>query len=117
MGYGKNEYGKKGGGGGIHIDNNSRLFSMLLYFCDNNDFENGEFQVHDYTNNFNVIQKIKPKHNLAVISIQNNQAYHSVNPVKKCKNPRYALYFSIYSKDNIWKTIDDKYLSTMSKNR
>lgn len=117
IGYGKDRYGKKGGGGGIHIDNRSRLFSMLLYFCDDNDFDNGEFQVHDYANNFNVVQKIKPKHNLAIISIQNNQAYHSVNPVTKCKNPRYALYLSIYSNNNIWKTIDDKYMSKMSKNR
>jgi hypothetical protein len=117
IGYGKNEYGIKGGGGGIHIDNRSRLFSMLLYFCHDNDFENGEFQVHDYANNFNVVQKIKPKHNLAIISIQNNHAYHSVNPVKNCKKPRYGLYISIYSNNNIWKTIDDKYLSTMSKNR
>ena len=117
IGYGKNEYGKRGGGGGIHIDNRSRLFSMLLYFCDDKDFEDGEFQVHDYANNFNVIQKIKPKHNLAIISIQNNQAYHSVNPVKNCKKPRNAIYISIYSKNNMWKKIDDKYLSTMSKNR
>tara|TARA_B100000900_G_scaffold414532_1_gene441435 strand:- start:3734 stop:4483 length:750 start_codon:yes stop_codon:yes gene_type:complete len=117
IGYGKDEYGKIGGGRGIHIDNRSRLFSMLLYFCDNKDFENGEFQIHDCENNFNINDKIKPKHNLAIISIQNNKAYHSVNPVKNCKSPRYALYISIYSKENIWKMIDDKYLSKMSKNR
>lgn len=117
IGYGKDKYGKIGGGGGIHIDNRSRLFSMLLYFCDDNDFENGEFQIHDCENNFIISEKIKPKHNLAIISIQNNQAYHSVNPVKKCKSPRYGLYMSIFSKRNLWKKIDDNYLSKMSKNR
>ena len=114
---GKDEYGKIGGGGGIHIDNRSRLFSMLLYFCDENDFENGEFQIHDCENNFIISEKIKPNHNLAIISIQNNQAYHSVNPVKNCKSPRYGLYISIFCKEDIWETIDDEYLSKMSKNR
>lgn len=117
IGYGIENYGQIGGGGGIHIDNYSRLFSILVYFCDTSDFENGEFQVHDANNNFNIVNKIKPKHNLAVISIQNNEAYHSVNPVKKCKKPRYSLYISIYCKQNLWKKIDDNYLATMSKNR
>ena len=67
---------------------------MLLYFCDDNDFENGEFQIHDSENNFIISEKIKPNHNLA-ISIQNNQAYHSVNPVENCKSPRYG-YISVY---------------------
>jgi hypothetical protein len=117
IGYGKNNYGKIGGGGGIHIDNKSRLFSILLYFCNDNDFDCGEFLVHDCNSNFNIVKKIKPKHNLAIISLQNNQAYHSVNPVSNCKKPRYAIYLSIFCKGNIWKKINNDYLSKMSKNR
>ena len=68
---------------------------MLLYFCDDKDFEDGEFQVHDCSNSFNIIQKIKPEHNLAIISIQNNQAYHSVNQLKITKNHE-MLYTLVY---------------------
>ena len=58
------------------------MYIYYIYFCDESDFECGELQVHDLNNNFEIINKIKPKHNLAIISIQNNEAYRSINPVK-----------------------------------
>lgn len=118
IGYGLEGYGVRGGGGGVHIDNASRLFSMLIYFNKQSDFEGGGF-------NFHVIRDKKPetvktvqlKENRSLISLQNNTAFHSVSEIKKCKKPRFAVYIAVASRNRLWTRIRNRNAAIYSQNR
>lgn len=110
---------KLGGGGGIHIDNSSRLFSMLIYFCDQSDFNGGEFVIYEtFPDNTLAPKSVIPlANNRAIISLQSNCAFHSVNEVIQCNAPRYALYLAIASRKRLWKRISNPFMAKLSKNR
>jgi len=102
IGYGVEGYGAVNGGRGIHIDMPQRLISSLIYFSDQSDFTGGEFIAYNNYKVLNEVVKIKP--NLMISSIQNENAWHSVNPIKSCKKPRIAAYMALSCSRPIWNT-------------
>jgi hypothetical protein len=118
LGYGIEDYGRRAGGGGVHIDNASRLFSTLIYFSDARDFEGGEFEIYECRHGLpRLYKRIATAENRAIVSLQSNVAYHAVNPVAKCVAPRYALYIAIASRRRLWKRISNPLLAMLSQNR
>lgn len=91
-------YGINNGGRGAHIDNKQRLISCLLYFSDQSELQGGEFQMCDSRGQ--VYETIPVKRNRAIISIQNENAWHKVNPLKS--GIRRFVYFSLNSSWNYW---------------
>lgn len=118
LGYGIEEYGRRTGGGGAHIDNASRLFSTLLYFNSSADFKGGEFEVYERRHGLpRLYKRIATAENRAIVSLQSNVAYHAVNPITKCVAPRYALYIALASRGRLWKRIGNPLLAMLSQNR
>lgn len=91
-------YGINNGGRGVHIDNKQRLISGLLYFTNQSEIDGGEFDICD--SNGQVFERIPVKKNRAIISIQNENAWHKVNPLKT--GIRKFVYFSLNSSWNFW---------------
>lgn len=84
-------YGIENGGRGIHIDNKQRVISGLLYFIDQSELDGGEFCF--CTPDGRITQKVDVAENRAIISHQDKDAYHFVNPLKS--GTRYFVYFSL----------------------
>ncbi len=117
FGIGFVNYGKNNGGRGVHTDNVTRLVSIMLFFTDQEEVVDGQHQLfsinHEYTP---VLEKtVKIKKNRLLASIQSNNAYHSVNPLKM--GERKAIYMSISCSKKIWKDYEDPKLRFLSQNR
>lgn len=98
IGLGYEGYGKVNGGRGPHIDNPQRIISGLLYFTDQSTIEGGEFQFCDKAG---AVQKtVDLKLNRAVLSVQDNDAWHMVNPLRK--GERRAVYFALSATKRMW---------------
>lgn len=119
LGYGSEGYGRRGGGGGIHIDNASRLVSGLVYFSDQSDMVGGEFELVrlDHEGKECGSRLVPIRQNRGVVSLQTNSAFHRVRPVVSCERPRYALYFAIASRTRLWRPIENRSLARRSQNR
>lgn len=95
VGFGIEGYGEINGGKGNHIDNFNRVISCLLYFSDQDDFNGGEFEVTDKYGN--TLQSLKIRENMCIMSVQDKDGWHRVNPVKALLTgkPRVAIYFAL----------------------
>ena len=106
IGMGEVGYGKKFGGGGIHIDNPQRIISIIFFAGGYNKINGGEHRIWKKINNEMKIEKvIQPKPNLLIASIQNNIGFHDVNPVEEISGTRNAFYIAISCNNPIWKKI------------
>ena len=121
IGVGTKGYGKNNGGGGIHIDNPQRLISILFYVGGYSEIEGGEHRIwkKDSRNNtLEIHEEIKPKKNLLIAGLQNNLAFHDVNPITSVKGSRNAFYLAISSTVPIWKKVkSNEFNSKYNKNR
>ena len=119
LGFGKKEYGISTGGKGPHIDNPQRLISILIYVGGYKNIEGGEHRIFEKKNNkLEVFDKIKPIKNRAIASLQNNLAFHDVNPVQEIDGQRNAFYLAISSNTKIWKScLNDEINIKFNKNR
>ena len=102
VGYGMPGYGVVNGGRGVHIDNKNRVISALLYFGDQSEYEGGEFDIANEDGS--VCQRISLRDNLCIMSAQNKNGWHKVNPLKKLLNnrPRIGIYFALSSNCQFW---------------
>jgi hypothetical protein len=98
IGLGLAGYGVDNGGRGVHIDNPQRIISGLLYFTDQSEIDGGEFDICEADGT--LVERIPLAKNRAVISVQNNEAWHKVNPL--IKGERRAVYFALSSSQKVW---------------
>ena len=121
IGAGIEGYGKKNGGGGIHIDNPQRLISMLFYVGGYKKIIGGEHRVWKKVKNKDVLEihdSIKPEKNILIISLQNDRAFHDVNPINSIDGSRNAFYMAISSNVKIWKKVKrNKFNIKFNRNR
>jgi len=91
----------------IHLDWRHRLISLLIYFSDANEqkMEGGNFYLNKKENDdFKKVKAVKPKSNTAVLMLDTNNSYHSVDELKYSIGPRKSLYIAVSSRRNIWET-------------
>ena len=74
------------------------------------------FNIVKSDNNLEIFESLEPVKNRIIASVQNNFAFHDVNPVKFIKVSRRALYFSISCSQAIWKP-DEKWIMKLTKSR
>lgn len=118
LGIGKLNYGREHGGGGIHVDNLTRLVSILVYVGENEAMEGGEHRLYKLQRTRPVIDKIyAPKPNFMVASVQSNFAFHDVNPVTRIEGVRKAFYLAVSCSVEIWRPHNDRRLQKLTKNR
>jgi hypothetical protein len=121
LGSGIKGYGKNNGGGGIHIDNPQRLISMLFYIGGYEKIIGGEHRIWKKSNNNNFLdihETIKPEKNCLIASLQNNLAFHDVNPIEYIEGSRNAFYLAISSSVPVWKKVKrSKFSIKYNKNR
>lgn len=118
IGIGKLNYGLENGGGGIHVDNLTRLVSILLYIDDNPTMVGGEHRLYRIEKKQPVIDKIYPAQpNFMVASLQSNSAFHDVNPVTAIEGFRKAMYMAVSCSTVIWRPHKDVALQRLTKNR
>lgn len=104
LGYGKKDYGVSTGGRGPHIDNPQRLISILVYVGGYKSIEGGEHRIFETDKEeLRIFDVIKPLGNRVVASLQNNSAFHDVNPVINIEGQRNAFYLAISASKKIWK--------------
>jgi len=118
LGIGKLNYGLENGGGGIHVDNLTRLVSVLVYIDDNETMVGGEHRLYRLDKTTPVIDKIYPaRANFMVASLQTNMAFHDVNPVTAISGFRKAMYLAVSCSTVIWRPHKDRSLQKLTKNR
>ena len=118
IGVGKKGYGKVNGGRGVHVDNVTRLVSLLLYVDENPTMIGGEHRMYNVVDGKPVVAvSYAPKPNLLVASLQSNRAYHDVNPITEIKGVRKALYMAISCSTRLWKPYANRRLEKLSQNR
>lgn len=121
IGVGTKGYGKNNGGGGIHIDNPQRLISILFYVGGYSEIKGGEHRIwkkNYQSNTLEIHEEIKPKKNLLVAGLQNNLAFHDVNPIISVNGSRNAFYLAISSTVPVWKKVkSNEFNSKYNKNR
>jgi len=118
IGIGKLDYGLKNGGGGVHVDNLTRLVSILVYIDDNPSLVGGEHRLYRVEDYQPVIEKVySAKGNLMVASLQSNRALHDVNPVTAIEGVRKAMYMAVSCSAEIWRPDPDKRLQRLTKSR
>ena len=118
IGIGKEGYGKVNGGRGIHVDNLTRLVSILFYIDDNETMVGGEHRLYGLNGSEPFIDKVyPPQGNLMVASLQTNWALHDVNPVTKIEGSRKAFYAAVACSRQIWKPHRDQSLQRLTVNR
>ena len=117
IGLGLKDYGKINGGKGPHIDNLTRIISIMIYFTNQDDIKGGEFRMFNVDENYEYSLKkiINIKENLLLASLQSNSAFHDVNPL--LDGERKAMYLSISCSKVIWNEIEDQKIKILSKNR
>ena len=119
IGYGKKDYGVLTGGKGPHIDNPQRLISILIYVGGYKEIKGGEHRIYEKQNNeLKIFDIIKPTSNRVIASLQNNEAFHDVNPVLDINGQRNAFYLAISASKKIWKSSErNKININFNKNR
>ncbi len=118
IGIGKLNYGQDTGGSGIHVDNLTRLVSVLVYLDDNRTMVGGEHRLYRLDGIRPVIDQVyRPQPNLMIASLQSNRAFHDVNPVTAIDGVRKALYMAVSCSTMIWKPHRDVRLQRLTKNR
>jgi len=118
LGIGKLGYGTDTGGSGVHVDNLTRLVSILVYIDDNPTMVGGEHRLYRLDGIRPVIDRVyAPRGNLMVASLQSNSAFHDVNPVTAITGTRKALYMAVSCSTVIWRPHRDIRLQRLTKNR
>jgi len=120
IGSGIEGYGKNSGGKGIHIDNPQRLISVLFYLGGYEKIGGGEHRIWKKNNkdDLELHESIKPERNLLIAGLQNNLAFHDVNPVRSVEGSRNAFYLAISCSLSIWKDVkSDNFNLKYNKNR
>ena len=120
IGAGIEGYGKNSGGKGIHIDNPQRLISVLFYLGGYKKIDGGEHRIwkKNDKNDLEIHESIKPEKNLLIAGLQNNLAFHDVNPVNSVEGSRNAFYLAISCSLSIWKDVkSDSFNLKYNKNR
>ncbi len=118
IGIGRLNYGIKTGGNGIHVDNLTRLVSILIYIDDNPDMVGGEHRLYGLDGHTPVIDKIYPaRGDFMVASLQSNRAFHDVNPVTAISGVRKAMYLAVSCSAEIWRPDTDDRLAKLTKSR
>ncbi len=103
VGYGKKNYGLFNGGSGPHIDNPQRLISILIFLGGYKFLQGGEHRIYEKNqNDLQIFESYKPITNRVIASVQNNFAFHDVNPIKKIIGQRNAFYLAISANKKIW---------------
>ena len=103
----------------VHCDNQSRLVSFLVYFCDADEIglEGGDLRIHAHVedklysdserfpkeSDTKVIRTLRPRDNLGLFFLCSNNSYHSVTPVTRSRDYRRFIYTNLSSTaENIW---------------
>jgi len=95
----------------VHLDWRHRLISLLIYFsdADEQEMKGGNFYLNKKENgDFKRVKGVKPKKNTAVIMLDTNNSYHSVDKLKHSIGPRRSLYIAVSSRRCIWETTNKK---------
>lgn len=100
IGWGLPGYGVQNGGKGNHIDNRNRIISGLLYFTDQSELEGGEFELTDAEGN--TLHRVPIRENMCIMSVQNSDGWHRVNPLRAAKDYRRAVYFALSDTRNVF---------------
>ncbi len=106
IGVGVKNYGIDTGGRGPHIDNPQRLISILFYCGGYKSIKGGQhriFSKNEKLNDLEVQKIIEPTRNKLIASVQNNVAFHDVNPVLEIDGQRNAFYMAISGNTKLWK--------------
>lgn len=119
LGVGGLGYGRDNGGKGIHIDNYNRIVSALIYLDPIPEMVGGEHRIYDINGDDVVVSKtIPPVGNMMIASIQNNRAFHDVNPITKISGGlRRAIYMALSSSERIWKASEQSNFSVYAAHR
>jgi hypothetical protein len=118
LGIGRIGYGKVNGGRGVHVDNLTRVVSILVYVDDNPSMTGGEHRMFELNGYEPVIKKTyRPQSNLLVASLQSNLAFHDVNPVTAIVGVRKAFYMAVSCSAEIWKSPRDRRLAPLLGDR
>jgi hypothetical protein len=116
FGIGYQGYGVNNGGKGPHVDNITRVISILMFFTDQKEIFGGEHRLYEVDgNDLMFSKKIKVKKNRLLASIQSNNSFHDVKPLMR--GERKAIYLSISCSKPIWKDYDNKIIKKLSQNR
>jgi hypothetical protein len=112
IGYGRKNYGVFNGGSGPHIDNPQRLISILIFLGGYKSIEGGEHRVYEKKEkDLKIFESYKPVKNRVIASIQNNNAFHDVNPIKEIVGQRNAFYLAISGTKKIWEDCEKNSLN------
>ena len=107
IGYGKKNYGILNGGSGPHVDNPQRLISILIFFRGFSSIQGGEHRIYEKKDNKLVVfESFEPKKNRLIASVQKNNSFHGVNPIKDISGQRNACYLAISCTKKIWKNCE-----------
>lgn len=118
IGIGRLDYGRVNGGGGIHVDNLTRLVSILLYVDDNPSMVGGEHRMYRLDGAKPIVEKVyAPKGNMLVASLQSNTALHDVNPITAIDGLRKAMYMAVSCSTELWVPHSDRQLQKLTKSR
>lgn len=118
LGIGRLGYGKVNGGKGVHVDNLTRLISILVYIDENPSMRGGEHRLYELKGYEPLLKKTyRPQRNFLIASLQSNQALHDVNPVTAIDGVRKAFYLAVSCSTGIWKPPRDRRLARLTGNR
>jgi hypothetical protein len=118
LGIGRVGYGKVNGGKGVHVDNLTRVVSILVYVGDNPSMVGGEHRLYGLDGHEPVVKKVyRPRPNMLLASLQSNLALHDVNPVAALVGVRKAFYMAVSCSTEIWRPPADRRLARLTSNR
>lgn len=121
IGTGLKGYGISTGGGGVHVDNQQRLISGLFYVGGYQKILGGEHRIWKKTKDkkkIEIHEVIEPEKNLMILALQNNIAFHDVNPVNSIDGTRNAFYLAVSSSKSVWaKVKNSSFNRKYNKNR
>jgi hypothetical protein len=119
IGYAGKGYGIKNGGRGVHTDNVKRLFSCLLYLNEPDSMIGGEHRLYKMDDNYEMHLKecYSVKQDFFIATLQNNTAFHDVNPILQIEGYRKAIYVGITCTNDLWAPIQDKTHAELTQNR
>jgi hypothetical protein len=118
LGIGRLGYGKVNGGKGVHVDNLTRLISILVYIDHNPSMQGGEHRLYELNNDQPLLRRTyRPQPNLLIASLQSNRALHDVNPVTAIDGVRKAFYMAVSCSTEIWKPPGERRLARLTGNR
>lgn len=118
LGIGRVGYGMVNGGCGIHVDNITRVISILVYIGPSTTMEGGEHRLYAIRDGRPAIARTyPPRPNFMVASLQSNMAFHDVNPVIRIQGVRRAMYMAVTCSHEIWRPHRDRRLQRLTRNR